>query len=132
MKYSQLIGIVAVLALIANCFIPWVYIASVHITVNGLHAEGTDFGKPGLLAIIFGAVCIVFFMVHKIWAKRTNVFIGAILFAWSIKNYIIITACSYGDCPEKKAGIFLQLVISFIVLLMTFFPKIELPEEDVK
>jgi hypothetical protein len=129
MKYSQLIGIAAVLVLVAVCFIPWTYIAAVNITVMGFHADGTNYGKPGLALVFLGAVCTILFLTPKIWAKRTNVFIAAILFAWSIKNFIIVGACFAGECPEKKAGLYLQLLFSFIVLLMSFFPKIALPEE---
>jgi len=130
MKYSQQIGVAAVLALLGICFMPWVYIASVNITVTGFNATGTNFGKPGLLGVIFGAIMLMLFLVQKIWAKRTNVFIGAIVFAWSIKNFIVLASCFAGDCPEKKAGLYLQLLFSFIALLMTFFPKIDLPKEE--
>jgi hypothetical protein len=129
MKYSQLIGIIAVLALIAICFMPWVYIASVNIIVTGLHAEGTNFGKPGLVNIMLGIVCIILFLLPKIWAKRVNFFVGTINFAWSVKNYIVVTACFAGDCPEKRTGIFLQLIASLIIMVMTFLPKVALPEE---
>jgi len=131
MKYSQQIGIVAVLLLVAVCYIPWVYInaSPVNITVTGLHAEGTNFGKPGLMSIVLGGVCVIFFLMSKIWAKRTNVFLAAIVFAWSIKNYLVITACYAGDCPEKRAGIYLQVLFSFLIMLMALLPKIQLPEE---
>jgi hypothetical protein len=129
MKYSQQIGIVAVLALAAVCFIPWVYIASVNITITGFNAKGTNFGKPGLAAIVLSAVCVIFFLTPKVWAKRTNVFLSAIVFAWSIKNYLLITACLAGDCPEKKAGIYLQVLFSFVIMIMALLPKISLPEE---
>lgn len=129
MKYSQQIGIIAVLALAIVCFIPWVYIASVNITVTGFNADGTNFGKPGLVAVVLSAISAIFFLVPKIWAKRTNVFLSAVVFAWSIKNFMLITACLAGDCPEKKAGIYLQVLFSSIILLMALLPKITLPEE---
>lgn len=128
MKYSQSIGVVAVLALIGVCFIPWAYVASVNITITGLHAG--DFGKPGLMAIIFGCVNAILFATPKIWAKRTNVFIAAIVLSWSIRNFIVITACPGGDCPQKEAGIYLQALLSFIILIMALLPKIELPKEE--
>ncbi|HWB26466.1 MAG TPA: hypothetical protein VG738_13360 [Chitinophagaceae bacterium] len=130
MKYSQLIGIAAVIAIVIVCFIPWVYIPAVKITVTGLQATGTDFGKAGLMMFVLGAVNIIFFITPKIWAKRTNVFIAAILLSWAIKNYIVISACYAGECPEKRAGIYLQVLFAFVVLLMSFFPKIELPKEE--
>lgn len=129
MKYSQQIGIVAVLALAAVAFIPWVYIPVVNITVTGLSAPGTDFGKPALLGLIFGFVSIILFLLPKIGAKRTNVFIGAINFSWAIRNFILVTACHAGDCPEKKAGIFLQLFFTLVILVMALLPKIAIPQK---
>jgi len=129
MKHSQLIGVVAVLALAGICFIPWVYIASANITVTGMYAEGTAFGRPGLVSITLGVVCAILFITPKVLAKRTNFFLATIGFAWAIKNYIVITSCFAGDCPEKKAGIFLQLAAAFIIMVMTFLPKIDLPNE---
>jgi hypothetical protein len=118
-----------VLAIAAVCFLPWVYVPVANITVTGFNANGTDFGKPGLLLVILGGINVIFFLTPKIWAKRTNVFIGAVTLAWAIKNYIIISSCYEGDCPVKKIGIYLQLLFAIIVLLMTFFPKIKLPVE---
>ena len=37
MKYSQHIGIIAALLLIASCFLPWIEIAALHKTLNGLN-----------------------------------------------------------------------------------------------
>ncbi len=124
MKYSQTIGIVTALALIGICFLPWSYIAVRNITLTGMKTTGTDFGKPGLLNIILAVISIIFFSVPRIWAKRTNIFICMLGFAWSIRNYILLTTCFLGDCPEKKAGIFLMVAACFIMMLMSFLPKL--------
>ena len=78
MKHSQLIGIIAVLALIGICFVPWSFIPSKNIVITGFQSAGTDFGRPGYLNIILSTVCLLFFAIPKIWAKRANVFIAAI------------------------------------------------------
>jgi len=62
-------------------------------------------------------------LIPKIWAKRINIFIAAINLALAIKNYILFTMCREGICPEKKAGIYLLLLVSIFLLAMTFFPK---------
>jgi hypothetical protein len=94
-----------------------------------LHAEGTSFGKPGLLNIAFAGLAIIFFSIEKIWAKRTNVFIATINFAWALRNFLLLSMCQSGDCPEKKSGLYLLLITSFIMMLMSFLPKIKVPEE---
>ena len=129
MKHSQLTGIIAALAVIGICYMPWVFIAGNNILITGLDAGATNFGRPGLMNMIFSIVGIVFFAVQKIWAKRTNVFIATINFSWAIRNYILLTTCQAGECPEKRAGLYLLLITTFIILLMTFFPKIAIPQE---
>jgi len=129
MKYSQVIGIISAVAVIAICYMPWVYISSVHVTVTGLHAEGTSFGKPGLMNIAFAGLAIIFFSIQKIWAKRTNVFIAAINFAWALRNFLLLNTCQGGECPEKKAGLYLLFITSFIMMVMSFLPKMKVPEE---
>ncbi|MGI8949971.1 MAG: hypothetical protein ACR2FN_00155 [Chitinophagaceae bacterium] len=126
MKYSQTIGIIASISLIIICFLPWSFIASKNILVYGMHAEGTDFGKPGLLNLILCFITIVLFLIPKIWSKRLNVFIAALNLAWSIRNYFLISSCIMGDCPVKKTAIYLLPLLSLIILLMSFLPKINM------
>ncbi|RFM27954.1 hypothetical protein [Deminuibacter soli] len=128
MKYSQQIGIVLAIALIAVCYMPWTFIPGRDITISGVSAVGTGYGRPGMLNIILCICAIFFFLVPKVWAKRTNVFIAAVNVAWSIRNYLIVTACYAGDCPEKKPGIFLLLFLAVGVQFMALFPKVNLPE----
>ncbi len=130
MKYSQLLGIIAALSITAICYMPWVFIAGNNIVVTGLDSGLTDFGRPGLMDIFLSCVCAVLFAVPKIWAKRTNVFIATLNFAWSIRNFILLTTCQAGECPEKQAGLYLLLIVSFTMLLMTFLPKIALPADE--
>jgi hypothetical protein len=122
MKYSNYIGVISALAIVAVCFMPWVYIAFIQTTVTGMSADKTNFGHPGLMNIILCAMAIVLFITPRIWAKRMNLFIGAFNLAWSIRNFLLITQCELGDCPEKRPGIYLLFVLSVVLLLMTFIP----------
>ena len=63
------------------------------------------------------------------YLHTNNVFIAAINFAWAIRNYILLTTCQAGECPEKRAGLYLLLIATFIIQLMVFFPKIALPKQ---
>ncbi len=127
MKYSQLFGIIAVAALAGICYLPWSYIAEKNITVTGMSAPGTMFGQPGLMHFVLAVPLIILFLVPKIWAKRINVFMGAINLAWSVRNYILLTTCFMGECPQLKAGLILSLALSAFILVMTFFPKVKMP-----
>jgi hypothetical protein len=123
MKYSNYVGVISCLAIAAACFIPWVYIASIQTIVTGMGAAKTNFGHPGLMHIILCTLAAVLFLTPYLWAKRTNLFVGAFNLAWSIRNFIVITQCEFGDCPEKRPGIYLTLALSVILLLMTFLPE---------
>jgi len=128
MKYSQLLGVIAVIALAGICYLPWSFIPGKNIIVTGMSAPGTDFGKPGLMHMALGVLLLLFFLIPKIWAKRINVFIAAINIAWGIRNYILLSTCYMGVCPQKKAGLFLLLALCSFIQVMSFFPKIKVPE----
>lgn len=129
MKYSQVLGVVIAILVIGICFLPWSVVTEHNIIVTGMNAKGTDFGKPGLMNIVFSLIMILLFCIQKIWAKRTNLFIGAINFAWSVRNYLLVTTCYFGECPEKKIGLFALLIFAFGAMLMTFFPQIKIEED---
>ena len=122
MRYSTHIGIAATIALVIVCFFPWVYIPSIKTTVTGFFAAGTNYGQPGLMHCIMGVFAVVFFLINKVVAKRANIFFCAFNFAWSLRNFLLITHCELGECPEKKWGIYLVVILSFLMMLMSFFP----------
>jgi len=130
MKHSQLIGIIAAVLVITCCFFPWTYIVSRQLTISGMHAEDTNFGRPGLMNIILTSVSILLFAIPKIWAKRTNFFIAMLNLAWSIRNYILVASCLYGECPEKKPAVYLLILFSAIMLVMTLLPKITIKPKE--
>lgn len=129
MKYSQPIGIIAALSVMTICFFPWTFIASQQITVSGFHAIGTNFGKPGLLNFAMCAIMIIMFAVPAIWSKRINVFVGALNLAWSFRNYLLISACMMGECPEKKPALFALVGLSILLQIMAFLPKLDVQKK---
>ena len=129
MKHSQTTGIITTLLLIVTCFFPWSYIVSQNITVSGFDATGTNFGKPGLLNTILGALMIIFFAIPAIWAKRTNVFVAALNLAFSFRNYLLLSACLMGECPEKKPALFVLLGLSVVIMVMALLPKIPVKKQ---
>ena len=123
MKYSKHLGVVAGITLIAACFLPWVYISSIQTVLTGVYTPKTDFGKPGFLNIILAFTSVILFIVPAIWAKRFNIFISAFNLAWSIRNFILLSQCEFGECPEKRIGIFLVLTTSLFMFLMALLPN---------
>ncbi len=129
MRWMKWTGIASAVLLIISCFFTWVVIVSKNITVTGMDAGGTNFGKPGYFNLLMTSFFLAFSLIPKIWAKRINLFVTAINLAWAVRNYLIITACSAGECPEKHAGIFLMLLASVLMLLSSLFPDLKLPEQ---
>jgi hypothetical protein len=132
MRWMKWIGIAAAILLIISCFIPWVFIESKNITVSGIDATGTRFGKPGYFHLLMSIFFLLFSFIQKLWAKRANLLVTALNLGWAIRNYIIISTCIMGDCPLKKAGIFILIPASLLMLISAVFPDMKLPEEKEK
>jgi hypothetical protein len=126
MRYSNYLGVIACIILIIACFFPWAYIASIQTTLTGFDTPKTSFGKPGLLHTIVASISIVLFLLPAIWAKRTNVFLGAFNLAWAIRNFILLSQCELGECPEKKMGIFVALSASIALFILTLMPRVNI------
>jgi hypothetical protein len=120
------LGLLSALLLIFSCFFPWVIIISKNITIRGVDSTGTNFGKPGYFHLFLSFSFIVFNFLERIWAKRINIFIVAINLAWAIRNYIIISACQGGECPEKKIALYTVLFASILMLVTALFPDIDI------
>jgi len=132
MRYIKWIGIAAAVLLIISCFTPWVVIEEKNITVSGIDSAGTNFGKPAYLHFILTFFFICFTLTQRLWAKRVNLVVTALNIAWAARNFFIIAACRFGDCPEKKSGIWLMLLASVLMLLSSFFPDMKLADKKNK
>ena len=132
MRYMKWIGLAAAVLLIVSCFSPWVFIESRSITVSGIDATGTNYGKPGYFHFLMAALFLLCNFVQRVWAKRMNLAITALNLGWAIRNFFVIAACQGGECPAKKSGIYLMLLASVLMLLSALFPDIKLAEEKRK
>ena len=117
MFIKKLLGIVAALALIAACFLPWVTIESKNIVVTGVAAEGTSFGKPGYFHLIAAALYLVFLLINRLWSLRFNLFVCAANIGWAIRNYLIISACQMGECPVKHTAIYVLVPAALLMFV---------------
>ena len=57
------------------------------------------------------------------------IFIGAIVFSWSIRNYILVSTCLMGECPVKQPALYALVVAGGVVMLMTLLPKLNSPKK---
>jgi hypothetical protein len=129
MRYMKWIGLAFAVLLIISCFIPWVTIESKGISITGIEASGTNYGKPGYFNLVMTAFFIFFTLMPRVWAKRANLLIVALNTGWSFRNFFILSACQAGECPEREIGLFLMLVSSLGMLVSALFPDMKLPEK---
>ena len=122
MKYSQPIGVLAVLVLVASCFFSWTWYPDLNKAFNGFFSEGQAYGKPGNVFIFFAVFAIAFFLIPRVWAKRWNFIFGGLILAYAVKTYILYTGCYNGICPVKQPGIWVMLGSAILIMVMAVVP----------
>jgi hypothetical protein len=120
MKYAHWIGCVGCLLLIVGVFQPWIYIPSVQLTISGWHAEGTNFGKPGLVPLVLCSIMAILFLLPKVWAKLVTILLATMQLAWMIRNYILLTTSFIGEVPDKTWVLQSMIPLSLVIILMSF------------
>ena len=132
MKFSKWIGLIAAIGLIIVCFVPWTYHADLQKNFTGFFSENEAYGKPGKFFIFFSVLSAALLLIPRIWAKRINLFNTGIMLAYAIKSYILYTSCYNAYCPEKKAGIYLVVVLSLVQFVMSLFPDMKIEKDQPK
>lgn len=96
--------------------------------ITGLDPAVSNYGSPGYLHILFASVILLCMLIPKIWAKRTLFFVSTLNVAWAVRNFLLITICSGGECPVKQWGIFGVLISAVLLFGLSFFDtKIKVP-----
>ncbi len=130
MKYYKVIGLLACIALIVSCFLPWAYYPDLQKSFSGFFSEQNVYGKPGIAFTFFAVISVLLIFINKIWAKRTLIFFAALNVGYLLKTYVIYTSCYKGYCPEKQYGIYFLIISSIILLLISFFPDVKLNDNE--
>ncbi|RYD96165.1 MAG: hypothetical protein EOP50_06985 [Sphingobacteriales bacterium] len=117
MRFLKYLGALAAVALIVVCFQPWVEIASRKLLVYGMNPGTTNYGRPGLLHIIFTALFLALLFIPRPWSRRLNLFFQAFNVAWAFRNLLLIGACAYGECPVKLGALYALPVLTVVMLL---------------
>lgn len=138
LKILSWAGIAACIILVISCFMPWTYYADSKIineaerTFTGFFSYQYKYGRPGKYFTFFAAVILLFMILPKVWAKRTNLFVSAFTLAYAIKTYILFTSCYNAYCPEKRAGIFIMLASTVVMLAACVFPNMKIDADKNK
>lgn len=126
MKYSKWIGMLACVALVVVCFMPWTYHADIQKNFTGFFSEKDAYGKPGRFIAFFCLASFFLIFAQKIWAQRVLLFVSGLLLAYSVKTYILYTSCYNAYCPDKKPGIYLLLVLAVIIFASSLFSDVKI------
>ena len=126
-KIGYYTGIIACIGIIATCFLPWTHYADINETFTGFHVipfkTGNYYGKAGIPITVMATIILVLMLVPRLWAKRFNLFFSAILIAYTVRTYIVFTSALFEGEVVKYAGIYIIVVLSFVILICSLFPK---------
>ena len=119
--------------LLACLFLPWV-IQPNGAVVSGFRSDTDRYGMPGLFHLILVLPFLVLFFLNRSWSLKTAFFIGAFNVAWAVRNFISISSCAFGDCPQKQPAIYGILISSILLVIFLLFvdtprPRVAAPEE---
>jgi hypothetical protein len=123
MKYSAHIGILFCGILIFTAYYPWIYIDSLQAEVRGVGGTIKVFGKPALMNFYLTPLLVLLFLIPKLWAKKMNSFIGAINFAWALRNILLLSTCRNGECPQQKTALYIYFLAAFVIMVMAVLPN---------
>ncbi len=130
MKYYKLTGFLACLLLAISCFLPWAYYPDLHKSFTGFFSEQNMYGRPGKVFIFFAISSLILIFIDKIWAKRTLIFFAALNIGYLLKTYVIFTSCYNTYCPQKQYGLYLLILSSVVLMIVSFFPGLKLQKAD--
>ncbi|MFM6926118.1 MAG: hypothetical protein ACKOU7_11495 [Ferruginibacter sp.] len=129
------LGILACLALIVSCFLPWGYYADPQIAkeadrvFTGFYSYKQYYGKPGIIFSFFAVLILVFMLIPKVWAKRTNLFLSGFMLAYAVRTFIVFGSCYNNYCPQKLVGLYLMLACNIMMMLASAFPNVNLTDK---
>ncbi|MBD0279020.1 MAG: hypothetical protein ICV81_13830 [Flavisolibacter sp.] len=71
--------------------------------------------------LFLASVYIILVLLNKIWSKRLAFFLAALNIGWALRNFLLISACHMGICPEKHAALYLVLIASIAMMITVLF-----------
>lgn len=130
MRLLNWLPVIFLILLIYSCYNTWVIIPEKNIVVTGFDASKMDFGKPGIMHVFLAVFIFIFLLLGKAWSKRVAFFISAFNIAWAIRNFIAISTCQAGICPQKQLWFYLMLISSFAIAISLLFSGVTVKKES--
>ena len=108
---------------------PWAYYADLNQYFTGFYSYKNYYGKPGKFISLLAALAFLLMLIPKVWAKRINLFLTALLLGYAIKNYIGFSSCYNAYCPEIKPGLYLMLSSAIVLMIASVFPDLKIEKK---
>ncbi len=124
------VAFAAAIGLIIGCYLPWSYFPEIKQYFSGFYSYQNEYGRPGVLIVPLAAVAALFLLINKLWAKRANLFITALLVGYVIKSYVLFTNCYGIFCPIKQPIVNFLPVFAIILLAGVIFSKLPVKKND--
>ena len=105
-----------------------IFVAGVLLWFGGNMVFNGEIAGSAFLAYFAILNCLLFALPY-LFAKRTNIVVAALVLAWSIRNYLILSTCYMGECPQKQWALYACIAASAGILIMTFLPKINVEKK---
>jgi hypothetical protein len=132
MRWMKWFSVLAAVTMMVSCFYPWVIVVERGIVISGVDAAKTSYGKPGYLNLTLGVFYVVLSLIPRLWARRVNIFVATINFAWMIRNFLVLSRCEAGDCPEKKTALIVFMAACLAMLVGAVTTPANLESSNVK
>jgi hypothetical protein len=126
MQSVRWLSVLTAAIIITACFFTWVSVEEKDFFVGGFYSSANNrFGEPGILQVTFCAIYILLLLANKVWSIRTAFFVSAFNIAWAVRNFVVLSTCSGGVCPEKHLALYIVLCGSIVLIVLTSFIRIQ-------
>lgn len=126
-NFFQYASLILCIAMVAVCFIPWVHYNSINETFTGYHVTrfvtGVYYGRAGLIITVCTVIIFLLNLLKNTAAKTASLFICALLFAYTIRTYILFTGSLFDGEVTKLPGIYLIVFLSAAILVCSALSK---------
>jgi hypothetical protein len=84
------------------------------------------YGRPGKFLVAFAAISLVLRLLPKVWAKRTDLFLSAVILAYGLRCYFEFTGNYNGIVPIVKPAMYIILIAPLVMQAAAIFPDLKI------
>jgi hypothetical protein len=132
-RVLHILGLVSCVLVIIACFMPWTYYPNdpsipteAERTFTGFYTFKNYYGRPGKFLVAFAAISLVLRLLPKVWAKRTDLFLSAVILAYGLRCYFEFTGNYNGIVPIVKPAMYIILIAPLVMQAAAIFPDLKI------